>query len=228
MALRIATYNIHRCIGQDGLKSPDRIAAVLREINADLIALQEVSSRLGNAENMLTLLEKAAGAKAIQGFTLLEKNGLYGNALLSRLEISRVNLMDISIAAREPRGVITVELDINRCKVALLATHLGLGSGERRYQVRRILTVLEMTTADVIILLGDFNEWFFLGRSLRWLKQRFTPTPALATFPSHRPLLSLDRIWIHPSDRLTSLQVHTTALSKVASDHLPLVADIDL
>lgn len=227
MTLRIATYNIHRCIGQDGHESPERIAAVLQEIDADLIALQEVAVLHSHPENVLALLEAATGTKAIPSFTLLEKHGFYGNALLSRLEVSAVKHIDISVSYREPRGVIDVELDINRRKVAVLATHLGLIAGERRQQVARILSKLEATSADAIILLGDFNEWFSLGRPLRWLHQQLKPTPALATFPARRPLFGLDRIWIHPAERLISLQVHDTALSKVASDHLPLVADVD-
>ncbi len=227
MAVRIATYNIHRCIGRDRHQSPERIAAVLQEIDADLIALQEVAFSPGHPENTLAILEEATGTKAIPGFTLLGQHGFYGNALLSRLEISKINHIDISVSYREPRGIIGVELTVNQCKVAVLATHLGLIAGERRRQVTRILSELETTRADAIILLGDFNEWFSLGRPLRWLHQQFKPTRTLATFPAHRPLFGLDRIWIHPEDRLLSLRVHITALSKTASDHLPLVADVD-
>ncbi|MGR8979196.1 MAG: endonuclease/exonuclease/phosphatase family protein [Gammaproteobacteria bacterium] len=228
MTLRVATYNVHRCIGRDGVESPQRIAAVLREIDADLIALQEVASRPGSPENLLLQLEKAVCARAIYGFTLVEQNGHYGNVVLSRIDISSVNHLDISVPKREPRGIIDIELFAGQCRIEVLATHLGLASGERRKQVRRILSRLETTTADVTILLGDFNEWFFWGRPLRWLKQWFKPMPTLATFPANRPILGLDRIWIHPPEKMISLHVHVTKLSKVASDHLPLVADIDL
>lgn len=228
MPLRIASYNIHRCIGRDGIENPDRIAGVLREIDADIIALQEVASLVGSPKNVLALLADAATAKVIPGFTLVEKNGRYGNAILSKIEVSRVNRVDISVPGREPRGVLAVDLDINHCKVAFFATHLGLTPRERRLQIRHILSLLKKTIADVSILLGDFNEWLFWGRPLRWLKQWFTPMPTPSTFPAHYPLLALDRIWIHPATRLMSLQVHATALSRIASDHLPLVADVDL
>jgi endonuclease/exonuclease/phosphatase family metal-dependent hydrolase len=89
-----------------------------------------------------------------------------------------------------------------------------------------VLQLLDRGTAAVTILLGDFNEWFQWGRPMRWANRRFSPMPAPATFPSHRPVLALDRIWVQPAGRLLAMAAHSSPPAHVASDHLPLVADV--
>ena len=129
---------------------------------------------------------------------------------------------------REPRGVIEMTLNHNRQRVTLWATHLGLGIHERHQQINSLMEVIGSANADVSILLGDFNEWFPWGRPLRTLQRWFTKTQSPATFPSRRPFLKLDRIWVRPVNRFTMLRRYSTKLSRVASDHLPLVADVAL
>ena len=226
MVLRIATYNIHRCVGCDGVEAPERIAAVLQDINADVTALQEVAFDPGGPKNILANLARSLDAQAIAGPTLLEKKGRYGNAILSRLVPERVDRLDISVPGREPRGVLAVTLRLDGSSVRIVATHLGLRPRERRYQIHRLLPLLDDPQADVTILLGDFNEWLLWGRPLRWINRRFGSLPAPATFPSRRPLLALDRIWVNPADRLISLHRHRHVSTAVASDHLPLVAQV--
>jgi endonuclease/exonuclease/phosphatase family metal-dependent hydrolase len=226
MALRIATYNIHRCVGCDGLEAPERIADVLRDINADVTAIQEVAFDADGPKNILADLARSVNAQAIAGPTLLEQKGHYGNAVLSRMAPHSIDRLDISVPGREPRGVIAIKLRLNGSSVRIVTTHLGLHPRERRYQIRRLLPLLEDPDAGVTILLGDFNEWFLWGRPLRWVNRRFGSMPAPATFPSRRPLLALDRIWVDPADRLISLHRHRNAAVTVASDHLPLVAQV--
>jgi endonuclease/exonuclease/phosphatase family metal-dependent hydrolase len=226
MVLRIATYNIHRCVGCDGVEAPGRIAAVLRDINADVTALQEVAFDPSGPKNILADLARSMGARAIAGPTLLEKKGRYGNAILTRFAPEIVDRLDISVPGREPRGALAIRLRLNGNSVRIVTTHLGLRPRERRYQIRRLLPLLEDPNAAVTILLGDFNEWLLWGRPLRWVNRRFGSLPAPATFPSRRPLLALDRIWVDPADRLISLHHHRHVSAAVASDHLPLVAQV--
>lgn len=226
--LRVATYNIHRCVGMDRSENPRRIAAVLREIDADIVALQELLCLHSSPHNLAGYLAEAAGGQAVEGFTIFGETGHYGNVVLTRFEVLEVRRTDISATGREPRGVLEVVVNVYGCRVALLATHLGLGIGERRRQTSTILTMLETTAAEVIILLGDFNEWLLWGRPLRWLKKWFVNAKAPRTFPSCLPLLRLDRIWVRPSERLLSLKPHITPLSRIASDHLPVIAEIKL
>ena len=230
MRYRIATYNIHRCIGRDGMRNSDRIAAVLHEINADIVALQEVSSHFEPAGDMLAYLAATVDMEPIEGVTLTAAGARYGNALLSRLPVSAVNRINISVKGREPRGVIEAAFNLNNHTTMLWATHLGLGVRERHMQVKKLLKTIHAEDADIGILLGDFNEWLTWSRPLRALHRWFTlpqSTPQVpATFPSRRPLLRLDRIWIRPGEKLTALRAHSTELSRIASDHLPLVAEI--
>jgi endonuclease/exonuclease/phosphatase family metal-dependent hydrolase len=228
MSLRIATYNIHRCIGTDGAENPDRIAAVLREINADVFALQEVAHLPGSPGNVLDLLADAVDADPIEGTTLRNPDGHYGNALLTRLPAADIHRIDISVPHRERRGALDVRLAANCLSVRVVATHLGLRAGERRYQIGRIYSMVRNASADVTILLGDMNVWFGRKGPLRRLAHVFETVPTPATFPSHRPLLALDRLWVRPRSNLTSIGVHRSPLARRASDHLPLVADVAL
>jgi endonuclease/exonuclease/phosphatase family metal-dependent hydrolase len=107
--------------------------------------------------------------------------------------------------------------------VQVIATHLGLRPWERRIQVERLL----QRVGDNCVLMGDFNEWWLWGHPLREIKAIFGHSPALPTFPSFRPVLALDRIWIRPTGRVKSLAVHRTRLSAKASDHLPLKAVVE-
>lgn len=229
MPLKFATYNIHRCIGRDKAADPGRIAAVLREMNADVVALQEVATPPDASGRVLDILANVIDGVAVEGMTLWDHRGIYGNALISRMPVTTVHRLDLSVAKREPRGAIDVNLDAGNKSVRVVTAHLGLRSWERRYQVERILPLLtEADAADVTVLLGDLNLWNRWSRPLQWLNQVFNTTPAPPTFPSRRPMLALDRLWIRPRNRLISLHPHRSPLARMASDHLPLVAEIDL
>ena len=226
MKLRIATYNIHRAVGGDGRADPSRIARTLEELDADLVALQEVSF---GAQLPGELLERLAGsmdAEVIAGATLHDARGHYGNAVLSRLPVERASRFDLSVRGREPRGAIEISTGANGVSLQVVATHLGLRPAERRHQIAQLLPLFDASTADVKMLLGDLNEWFLWGRPIRWLHRVFDPGPAPATFPAHRPWLALDRLWVTPSRVLERLYVHDSESARAASDHLPLVGEL--
>jgi endonuclease/exonuclease/phosphatase family metal-dependent hydrolase len=221
----VATYNIHRAIGRDGVFDPDRIAGVLGEIDANVIALQEVQSG-STGRNLLHLFRERLGAEVISGVTMLRKDADFGNVLLTRYPALSVERMDLSVPPHEPRGALDVLLDCGTWRLRVLATHLGLWPYERRRQVRWLLGVLDRHRDVPTVLMGDLNEWYLWGRPLRWLHVQFQRTPAPSTFPSHLPVLALDRLWIRPRGLLRRLAVHSTPLSRLASDHLPLVATL--
>lgn len=222
--LRLATWNIHACIGTDGRFDPDRIAHVLRELRADVIALQEVEHHAVDDHDLLDYLALETGLHGVAGPTMRRETRHYGNALLSRLPIRGVNHVDLTLHRREPRGAIEVTLDWYGRELQVIATHLGLRPLERRRQVRQLLTLLEARQADFEVLMGDLNEWLLWGRPLRWLRRHFAPAPHLPTYPSRLPLFALDRIWVEPTSVLQRLETHRTVLSRTASDHLPLTA----
>jgi endonuclease/exonuclease/phosphatase family metal-dependent hydrolase len=226
--IRLASYNVHRAIGTDGRCKPQRILDVLREIDADVVALQEVEAH-DDGGDMLEWLAKETGFRAIAGTTLQRHDGHFGNGLLTRLEVKGIDLVDLSYGRREPRGAIAVDLEVDGCeRLRIVATHLGLRPAERRDQVERLLELFTWHPEDRGVLVGDLNEWFLWGRPLRHLHEHFDVTPARATFPSRYPVFALDRIWTHPGSMLRGLEVHDSPLARVASDHRPLVATLGL
>lgn len=226
--VKVVSYNVHLAIGRDGRYLPERILEVLQEIDADVVALQEAQLGAGGFD-LLAFLADACGYEAIAGPTLQHpKHGAYGNALLVRHPVRTVRRIDLSVPRREPRGALDAELDCDDRPLRVIATHLGLLPKERRTQIKRLLRAFEEDESMTTVLLGDLNEWFLWGRPLRWLQTYFKETPAPATFPSGRPLFALDRIWVRPRWLLREVHVHRTPLSRVASDHLPLVGIVQL
>lgn len=224
--LRVATYNTHSGVGTDGRCDPARIATVINELSADVVALQEIESRHGNLET-LEFLSGQTGMTAVPGPTILRPVGDYGNALLTRAEPVELRTVDLSFPGREPRGAIDALLQCGRCRLRIIATHLGLLPAERRHQIEALLSKLGDDTVPTV-LMGDLNEWFLWGRPLRRLHEHFGKTPAPATFPACFPLFALDRLWVKPLRSLRGLAVHRSPLARTASDHLPLTAILEL
>jgi len=224
--LKLVTWNVHRYIGRDGVACHERCAEVLREIDADIIALQEVESRPGEVRDALARICEQTGCQASDGSTMALGDARYGNALLARNVPRELRRRDLSVPGREPRLALDADFDVGGHSVQLIATHLGLRPAERRAQVRQLVPLFEKRYHSVEILAGDLNEWFLWGRPLRMLHEVFPDTPHRPTWPARLPLLSLDRIWVYPRSALRQLSVHRTPLSRIASDHLPLVADI--
>jgi len=227
MPIVVASYNVHRCVGGDGTFDPGRTLAVLRELDADAVALQELQWRPGDAIHLLQELAQELGYAALPGPTLLRPDGHYGNAVLTRLPVRHTVSVDLSVPGREPRGALNALLETSAGPLRLVATHLGLRPYERRLQMRRLLA-LRRGHASAMVLLGDINEWFLWGRPLRWLRARFGRTPSPRSFPARWPLLALDRIWVEPRSSLRQLRAHASPLARAASDHLPLRAVLEL
>jgi len=229
VSLKIATWNIHGGIGTDGRYAPKRIVDVLAEIDADIVALQEVASTQAH-ENFLRDLERATQCHLAAGLLRQRRGDDFGNAVLSRHRLQSIKHLDLTVGDYEPRGALDVCIDVNlRTPLRVIGTHLGLRPGERREQVRRIIAAVERDSPHPTLLMGDLNEWFLWGRSLRWLHAHFRETPpAPATFPARRPLFALDRIWVSPTGSVKRLARHATRLARVASDHLPLIAEVTL
>jgi endonuclease/exonuclease/phosphatase family metal-dependent hydrolase len=223
----VASYNIHSCVGTDGCLAPNRIAAVIRELNADVVALQEVDAqhRIDGYLDQWAFLAEELGYFCVPGISLRTHRREYGNALLTRGPVQEVRLHDLSVGRREPRGAIDIDLALNGGIIRILATHLGLRRAERRLQISSLLRILASgSKATGIVLLGDINEWQPGSRNLRLLRRQFHPARAPATFPALRPLLALDRILAAGEVRLRDVTAHGSMLARMASDHLPIRA----
>jgi endonuclease/exonuclease/phosphatase family metal-dependent hydrolase len=228
--LKVASYNIHQCVGRDRQWHPGRIAQVLQELDADVVGLQEVHSRDGATKEsyQMKYLAEITGFDAIGGPTMQRSKGEYGNVLLSRYPITQVRRLDLSVPGHEPRGALDAEIQYANKVIRIIVSHLGLGVIERRYQMKAILKSLETDRSNLCVLLMDHNEWLPWGPVLRWCNKKFGPTRAVRTFPSAFPILSLDRIWVQPVKALLEVERYVSAVSRVASDHLPVRGTIDL
>lgn len=227
MKIKLVSWNLHRCIGGDGVQSVERCAAVLQEIDADWMVLQEVESRTGHELDALNYLAQATQSTALAGHTMKLGDSDYGNAVLTRLPYQDVRSHDLSVTGREPRKAMDVSFTLEGVRIQLVATHLGLRPSERREQVERLLTIFNDDAHDIVLLAGDLNEWWLWGRPLKALHRRFPNTPFRRTWPTRLPILSLDRIWAAPRAVLKSVNTHRSPLAKQASDHLPLVAVLE-
>lgn len=235
---RIATYNIHKCKGLDFRTNPSRIADVLREINADIIALQEVVSVENGKleENQARFIAEELGFEYRIGENRKHLGGIYGNVVLSHFPIHEAKNFDITIRGREPRGCQHVDVKIGAHSLLhVYNIHLGTAFFERRRQIRRLLDdeILNRYHPAPRVLLGDFNEWTH-GLASKLLKAHFRSADLreyLArkrTYPGVFPFLHLDHIYYDNHLKIENAFVHRSRLALFASDHLPLVADFSL
>jgi len=228
--LRVATYNVHACVGIDGRYDPDRVAAVVSELDADIVAVQEFTYPATVALEtrqpvVFTALDRYECALGPARQTVTH---CFGNALLTRHPIADVQRLDLSIEGREPRSALAATVDVRGVRVHVLASHLGLRVGERRFQVRQILDYLQSVRDTLLVVLGDFNDWL-PGRSVvHVLDDRLGRPRRPRSFPSVWPMVPLDRIWTQPAAALRSIAAHSSPLARRASDHLPVVAEIDV
>ena len=227
----IASYNVHKCVGLDKRFDPDRIAEVIGEIGADILALQEANQRFGKRAALLDLhrLERQTGLVPVPGTGAANGHGWHGNLLLLREGTVR-DVRPIRLPGVEPRGALVVDVDLAAGPLRIVAAHLGLLRRCRALQTEAILTAVGASAERPALLLGDLNEWR-LGRrsSLLTLDPAFGPlTAALPSFPSRFPLFALDRILGNPHTLISSIEVHDTPLARIASDHLPIKARVDL
>jgi endonuclease/exonuclease/phosphatase family metal-dependent hydrolase len=225
------TYNIHGCVGGDGSKDPGRILALLRSAEADLIALQEVHNESARDRSFLDQLGDLPHTRIIFGPTLKRAGADYGNVLISLYPLEDVERIDLTVAGREPRGAIMATAVTPNYRIRMIATHLGLGLGERHEQMQRLMPAARRHAAatrggDLRVLMGDINEWLDWGRPIRLCASMYEPAPRRATFPARFPLLALDRIWIAPGRRYHAIRPMPGALARQASDHRPLIMDL--
>jgi endonuclease/exonuclease/phosphatase family metal-dependent hydrolase len=231
VTIAIGSYNLHSCVGIDGRREPARNAAVLQEMQCDIVALQEVDNQPGPPAHAMQLdfISKELGFNAVPGMRLVKRNGEYGNAVMTRFPIAAIRRHDLSYSRREPRGAIDVELDVAGSKLRVIAAHLGLRRSERRFQWRRLMVAIAEASLEIpTVVLGDMNEWYAPAATLREAHQAFGEPPSPAGFPSFAPFLRLTRIWVRPVAAIVRIEAHRSKLARVASDHLPLKATLDV
>ncbi len=222
--LRIASYNVHGYLWTGERRARRAVRSVIEEIGADVLALQEVHP----PPSLPGVWTDSAGVAyhVVYGPTLTKARGEFGNAILSRHPFVRVRPIELSRTRREPRGALDVTIDANGRELRVICTHLGLRGLERARQTQELLDECGDLGDGLVALMGDVNEWRRDAAALRAIHARFGEAPCAATFPSRWPLFALDRIWARPASALLTVEAHVSALSRRASDHLPVVATL--
>ncbi len=230
MRIRVVTWNVHSCVGTDGLLNPSRTADVLESLDADLIGLQEVDWRHPPTDGLDQLDYFAArlGMHAIEGPNLHDHAGRFGNALLARREPQQCARVDLSVQGREPRGAIDAVFQFDRFSLRVLVTHFGLTRTERSHQMGALQKAIEAgLPSDAVVLLGDLNEWRRGGRAIPLVPDPFPIICRMRTFPSRVPLFALDAVLARPEPKHVYARTAESLMARKASDHLPIVVDLE-
>ncbi|MFT4027812.1 MAG: endonuclease/exonuclease/phosphatase family protein [Novosphingobium sp.] len=235
MQLTFASYNIHKAVGLDRRRDPDRIIAVLREVDADVIALQEADLRFGARAGVLPrqALDDHTPYRVVPidhgHLGRPDSMGWHGNALLVKRGIEVTAAAMVPLPTLEPRGAIRADLVAGGRAIRVVGMHLDLSGLRRRQQVRSVLD--HCRTCDgqhPAVLMGDFNEWSRHGGCFRELAGRWRLLAPGRSFPSRRPVAQLDRIAVSGEWEVAATAVHHSPLAAIASDHLPVIARLAL
>lgn len=226
MKLKLASYNIHKAVGVDGRRDPDRILTVLREVDADVVALQEVDRRFGRRASVLPrVLVEEQGYDIVHLAMRPDSMGWHGNAILVRRGIQVLQAAPVHLPTLEPRGAVRADLEHDGAKLRVVGMHLDLSGLRRRDQLRAVTRDLDRCAGPCpAVLMGDFNEWSPRGGSLRAFAPGWQVITPGRSFPSRQPLAPLDRIVLSNEWECTGQGVHHSATAAAASDHLPVWA----
>ncbi|PZQ60806.1 MAG: endonuclease [Sphingomonas taxi] len=230
MTLKVASYNMRKAIGTDRRRSPERVLQVLREVDADIIALQEADRRFGQRAAVLTphLLEDHGDWQPVSLGMRAASMGWHGNAILVRKSARIVDCEQLHLPALEPRGAVMVDVAIGGVVVRIVGMHLDLSGLWRRRQAAAILShVATSSQQHPTVMMGDLNEWSRAAGCLRDFGHDFRFADTGPSFHARRPIARLDRIMVSPHWRIAGCGVHQSPAARVASDHLPIWAELE-
>ena len=231
MQLKVASYNIRKAVGLDWRRRPARVLGVLNEIDADIVALQEVDRRFGSRNTALDpeLIEKETDYQAIRFSHRPQSLGYHGNVVLARKSIRVVEARPMALPHLEPRGAAVADLDTDGTRLRIVGMHLGLTRKWRQLQTESIVAELRALEGNMpTILMGDLNEPDLKSGVLRAFEQRHTIAACGPSFHASMPVFSLDRIIVTEDIKIAECGVHHSARSRDASDHLPIWARLTL
>ncbi|SEP57109.1 endonuclease/exonuclease/phosphatase family protein [Thalassovita taeanensis] len=223
---RIASYNLQKCVGLDLRRRPDRSLTVIAALQADIVVLQEADKRLPPRPAALPheMIED-------DGWRILPFGqpggslGWHGNAMLVRPGVGLLSTAHIELPGLEPRGAIRADLDTSIGPLRVLGLHFGLIRRYRLLQMAAIIRHLRDLPHMPTVLAGDFNEWGS-GMAMDTIAQGLSFLPARASFPALRPVAPLDRFALSPQLKALATGVHLAQPARIASDHLPIWADL--
>jgi endonuclease/exonuclease/phosphatase family metal-dependent hydrolase len=246
--ITIASYNMHKAVGLDRRRDPVRVLDVLREIDADVVALQEADKRFGGRASAvphelidsrgiykpvhLGVCHKRTFERARQHTDRLLKIdtrnlGWHGNAILVKQHIGVLDCAVVELPTLEPRGAVIAELLIGETPLRVVGMHLDLSGLWRRRQVRAILeAVARRPNPMPTVLMGDTNEWRTVAGCLTDFAPDFHIAPTGPSFHARHPVAALDRIIVGRELNIEAAGVHMSPAARKASDHLPIWARV--
>ncbi len=243
MRLSIMTYNVHSCIGSDGRASPERIAEIIALYQADIICLQELDSNLlrtGRADQASEIADRLNMDFHFHPSLRVEEKGEYGNAVLTRFPSSVVRAAGLPMfpgrRVQEQRGALWAAVTVNGRKLNVLNTHLGLSARERTAQAEDLLGpgwLGDPACKAPVVLCGDLNTVPLFGVYRRFAAALRDASQAVGwgrgrTYPSKLPFMRLDHVFSSEDIAVEQVTVPWTRLTRIASDHLPLIARLRL
>jgi endonuclease/exonuclease/phosphatase family metal-dependent hydrolase len=241
--VRILTYNVHRCVGVDRRLDVARVAEVIAAQSPDIVALQELDvgrARTGGVDQAHQIAQRLGMACHFNAAFKVEEE-LYGDAILTTLPERLVRAGPIPSHPRftrlEPRGALWVAVTLEGAELQVISTHLGLMPREQQAQAQALAGSdwLGAAPADApLVLLGDLNAtpraqaYRTFARALTEARRKARHARRAPTFPSTFPVLAIDHVFVSGQVIVETVRTPLDPLSRLASDHLPLVVDFTI
>ena len=229
--LKVASYNIRKSVGLDWKRQPERILDVICEVDADIVALQEVDRRFGRRESSRSVehIAEATDYIPVRFGARPTSLGWHGNTILIRKQAKVLTHRQIHLPQLEPRGAVLADIEIRGMIVRVIGMHLGLVGLWRNRQARAVLDLLEKLEQKLpTVIMGDLNQWTTEGGALAHFAETHNIVAPGPSFHSSRPMLPLDRIITDLDFSVESAGVHSSEQARRASDHLPVWAHLEL
>ncbi|HET9637706.1 MAG TPA: endonuclease/exonuclease/phosphatase family protein [Allosphingosinicella sp.] len=227
--IRVASYNMRKAIGTDRRRRPERTLEVLRELDADVIALQEADRRFGTRASAIPLhmIDEHSDYKPVAFDARDGSLGWHGNALLVRKNVDVLHKELLHLPSLEPRGAVMADISLGGEKLRVIGMHLDLSGLWRRQQAHFILHHLQTREGPMpAVLMGDLNEWSVRGGCLRDFGHHLAFADCGRSFHVRRPVARLDRIMVTEGLGIDECGVHQSAAARKASDHFPVWAKL--
>ncbi len=223
----VASYNIRKAIGSDRRRRPDRILDVLRELDADIIALQEADRRFGARLSALPshMIAEHSDYVAVPFDVRPGSIGWHGNAVLVRKSATILHHAPLVLPSLEPRGAVMADIRLNGQDIRIVGMHLDLSGLWRRRQAGAVMAhIADQPHALPTVMMGDMNEWRRVGGCLGDFAQHYNFADTGPSFHARQPVARLDRIIVSPGLTVAETGVHRSMSARTASDHLPVWA----
>ena len=238
-SIRVATYNVHGCVGTDRRRSEARVAEVIASMAADVVALQELDlgrSRSAGVDQAQLIADQLGWERLFQP-AMRNEDEQYGNAIISRHPLILLQALELpgegSWYCRERRVAIWAQAETGVGRVHIITTHFGLGRAERFRQAQFLGQSLARVPAEErLVLLGDFNSLpgsrsvALIRNHLRSVRVLLPGAGPCRTFPTRFPSVAVDHIFVSAGLKPTKLSVQRTAVSRISSDHYPLLTEL--